>query len=107
MEAWVVFTGLTFRDGIQDRFLLTIPCSDPAEFLYLFADRLISILETESFYPESVHSITINTSCQADISLSGFRFGEITGYRNIPKAPTYHDLEFNEEKGFGQIIFDL
>lgn len=107
LEAWVAITGLTFEDGIQDQVRLTVPSSDPAEFLYLFSNQLISLLEAENFYCKTVHSVTITGSGQTDIIIHGLRFLNITGYSNIPKAPTYHELEFSEEKGFGQIIFDL
>ena len=107
MEAWVALTGLTFEDVIQDQFCFTVPSSDPAEFLYLFSNNLISLLEAENFYCKAVNSITVNASGETKISMVGYRFLNITGYINIPKAPTYHELEFSEEKSFGQIIFDL
>ena len=107
MEAWVALTGLTFEDGMRDQFCFTVPSSDPAEFLYLFSNHLISLLEAENFYCKAVNSITVNASGETNISMMGYRFLNITGYINIPKAPTYHELEFSEDKGFGQIIFDL
>lgn len=107
IEAWVSFTGLKYIDEKSDNCQFIIPESDPVEFLYLFAGRLIFLLEAENFQTEKMISWESDNKSMASITVAGHRFSKIMGYRNIPKAPTYHEIEFSGSNGYGQIIFDL
>lgn len=69
-------------------------------------DRVIYFFEIEEILYDSITQFTIEDN-NAKIGLEGCSIDANFQYRYILKAPTYHKMEINLEKGYGIQIFDI
>jgi SHS2 domain-containing protein len=106
-EAWANLTLFSLKDSSVHIYAGEIPFENYTDMLYRFASLFIEQLEVDNFYINELRSASISSSGTLSYELGGFLFSEVSGYSNIPKAPTYHQIFFDPEKGYGQIIFDL
>ncbi|MFG1450376.1 MAG: archease [Thermoplasmataceae archaeon] len=106
-EAWVNLTSFILKDPISKKYEDKIEFNDQTDMLYRFASLFIEQLEGENFYINRLLSASMPAPGVLSFQLVGYCFSEVTGYSNIPKAPTYHEIYFDIGKGYGQIIMDL
>ena len=106
-EAWANLTSFTLINPVYRTYEGEIRFTDYTDMLYRFASLFIEQLEVENFYFKKLLNASMPTSGHLSFKLEGYIFSEVSGYANIPKAPTYHQICFDAEKGLGQIIFDL
>ncbi len=90
------------RSGTQ----LELQFTDYPDLMMQLIDRVIYFFEIEEILYDSITQFTIEDN-NAKIGLEGCSIDANFQYRYILKAPTYHKMEINLEKGYGIQIFDI
>ena len=85
---------------------ITFTFSDYQDLLMQIIDRMIYFFEVEEILYDSLTEFSLHGT-GARIGLEGCRIGADFQYRYILKAPTYHKMEINPEKGYGVQIYDI
>ena len=85
---------------------LELQFTDYPDLMMQLIDHIIYSFEVEEILYDSITQFTFEDN-SAKIGLEGCRIDANFQYRYILKAPTYHKMEINLEKGYGIQIFDI
>lgn len=85
---------------------LILHFSDYPDLMMQLIDRIIYCFEVEEILYDKITEFSLDDHI-ARIGIEGCRVGADFQYRYILKAPTYHKIEINTEKGYGVQIFDI
>ncbi len=85
---------------------IKITFSDYQDLMMQLIDRIIFFFEVDEILYGTLAGFSLNGN-EASIGLEGCRINGDFQYRYILKAPTYHKMEINPEKGYGVQIFDI
>ena len=107
IEAWTSVTSFRIEGGKEGEISIDLNYDDNTDILYSLASGLINMVEVDSFYPVHIKDLVSGPDHFVSITVSGHYFTTISGYSNILKAPTYHSIIMDVEKGYGQIVMDL
>ena len=90
------------RSGAQ----LKLQFTDYSDLMVQLIGRIIYSFEVDEILYDSITQFSLEGN-SARIGLEGCRVDDNFQYRYILKAPTYHKIEINPEKGYGIQIFDI
>ncbi len=85
---------------------LQIEFLDYVDLMYLLLGKLIYLFEVEETLYGEITQFNIRDN-RAFLKLKGCKVTPKFQYKYIMKAPTYHKMEINLEKGYGVQIFDI
>lgn len=106
VEGTAALIGDPEIDCIKETTDIQIEFSDNIDLMYQLLDKLIYFFEVDEVLYGEIIRFTIDGK-RADIRLGGCKVTEKFQYKYIMKAPTYHKMEINPEKGYGVQIFDI
>lgn len=92
---------------IRDRKTMNFRWTDLIDLMYQLLDHIIYAFEVDEILLDSLDEMNYSDRENTVITLSGCRIGANFRYGYIMKAPTYHQMEINTEKGYGIQIFDI
>lgn len=97
------FSGDCRREELAFRFSWT----DLADLMYQVLDRIIYEFEVDELLVDRVLSMDYADRGNTEIIVSGCHLDETFSAKYIMKAPTYHQMVVDPEKGYGIQIFDI
>lgn len=87
--------------------VLNFTWTDLIDLMYQLLDKIIYYFEIEEVLLDSVVSMDYSNRNKTSILLSGCRITDNFQYKYIMKAPTYHQMVLDPDKGYGIQIFDI
>ncbi len=106
VEGTAALIGEPESDCKKEKTDIQIEFSDTLDLMYQLLDKLIYFFEVDEVLYSEILKFTVNGK-RSNITLGGCKVTEKFQYKYIMKAPTYHKMEINPEKGYGVQIFDI
>ena len=106
VEGTAALIGEAEKNCTRAKAQLELQFTDTTDLMYQLLDRIINYFEVEEILLDSLLKFSI-VGDKAELVLEGCRITDQFQYKYIMKAPTYHKMEINTERGYGVQIFDI